>query len=347
MKKRFLAAFLALILMLALTACGASLNSSTYDTGTAGEAEYYSYTGSGGFADSGYTSTDTTDNSGASADVSEYSDKIIYSADATIETREFDKTVEGVYALVQSYGGFVESSYVSGGSYGSSGSRRSASFTIRIPSEHFSEVSDSLSTLGNVPHLRTYTENVTASYYDTQSRLEAYETQEARLVEMLAVADTVEDMLLIQEQLTEVQYEIDSLETTLRIYDRQVAYSTFSLDMDEVVEYTPDPTDSLTYWQKMGSGFMESLASVGDFFTGLFLWLVSNLPVLLLIAAFAAVIILVTKRLRARRGADGLNARERHAKRREERGKRRDERRDAHAQRRASRRGGGGSSGEA
>ena len=43
----------------------------------------------------------------------------------------------------------------------------------------------SLSTLGNVPYSYTYTENVSAQYYDVQSRLTAYKTQETRLLEMM------------------------------------------------------------------------------------------------------------------------------------------------------------------
>ena len=46
---------------------------------------------------------------------------------------------------------------------------------------------------------------------------------------MLSIAETVEDMLSIQRELTEVQYELDSLTGTLRYYDNQVNYSTVSL----------------------------------------------------------------------------------------------------------------------
>ncbi len=51
-------------------------------------------------------------------------DKIIYSADATLETTDFDTAVEKLGALIEQYGGFIESSSVRGvniynrGSYG-------------------------------------------------------------------------------------------------------------------------------------------------------------------------------------------------------------------------------------
>ena len=89
-----------------------------------------------------------------------------------------------------------------------------------------------------IPH--TYTENVTSQYYDTQARLTAYQTQEARLLEMMEKAETVEDIITIEEKLTDLRYRIESLQSTLKNWDRQVSYSTISLDVEEVQEYTPE-----------------------------------------------------------------------------------------------------------
>lgn len=220
--------------------------------------------------------------------------KIIYSANAQIETTEYEKTIEAVAAMVEHFGGFIESSSISGANYyrSSRGLRnlRTANYTLRIPSEYFQEMTGSLSELGNVPYCNTYSENVTASYYDVQSRKTAYETQEKRLLEMLAIAETVEDMLAIQEQLTEVQYQIDSLQSRLTNYDRQVSYSTVNLTVSEVEEYTETPIVKLTYGQKLSQSFKQSLENVGDFFTDTSLWLMGNLPEIILWCAilFAA-----------------------------------------------------------
>ena len=44
-------------------------------------------------------------------------EKIIYSADATVETTEFDKTLEELAALIKEYGGWVQSSSINGANY--------------------------------------------------------------------------------------------------------------------------------------------------------------------------------------------------------------------------------------
>ena len=203
MKKR-IALLLALLMTLSLCACGSSskmassTESAAYDSApmepppnaprasgfaamdsTASAGEYGEY-------DSGTEGGDVPD---------ENPEKIIYSADATVETTEFDKTLEELAALIKEYGGWVQSSSINGANYYSisrgSSYNRSADYTIRIPSDKFQTVMGSLSTLGNVPYSYTYTENVSAQYYDVQSRLTAYKTQETRLLEMMEKAQTV------------------------------------------------------------------------------------------------------------------------------------------------------------
>ena len=238
------------------------------------------------------TSASTTTAAKAESKGQMQTEKIIYSAYAEVETTEYEKTVEAVSAMVERFGGFIESSSISGANYYRSSrglkSLRSASFSLRIPCEHFEELTGSLSELGNVPYCNTSSENVTAAYYDVEARKTAYETQEKRLLEMLEIAETVEDLLAIQQQLTNVQYEIDSLQSRLTNYDRQVSYSTVNLTVSEVEEYTETPIVKLTYGEKLAQRFKSSCENVGEFFVDGSLWLMGNLPeiVLWIVAAF-------------------------------------------------------------
>lgn len=308
MKKttKLLALALAVVLALGLAGCGAKTSyiasEEAYDSSpmeAPASAESFMDAGFANTA-SGSTLYSESGDRSASAEPADMSEKIIYSASARLETTEFDTALEKIQALVKELGGFMESTSISGNNYssiarGSTGGR-SASYTIRVPSDKFALLTGSLSDIGNVPYCNTYMQNVTMEYYDVQSRLEAYKTQETRLLEMLAVAESVEDMLAIQQQLTDVQYEIDSLSGRLRYYDHQVTYSTVSLDVTEVREYTPEPTITLTYWQRMTRGFAESLKNVGGFFQDLFLWFVTSLPWLLPLAAVIVLIAWLVRR---------------------------------------------------
>ena len=313
--KKLSTILLALIMLLSLCACGAS--SYKYaDTAAAAVEEkglampmeapaaMEAYdAGYGGFA---------SNSSGIEAGAAEKAvtgeirvDKIIYSANASIETTKFDETVEKLSELIMQYGGFVESSSTNGGNYYSAArgytSNRYASYTIRIPSEYFSTLMGSLSTLGNVPYSSTYTENISSQYYDTEARLTAYRTQEQTLLKMLEQATEIEDLLAIEDKLTDVRYSIESLQSTLNNWDRKVNYSTVTLDIQEVMEYTPETP--VTLGQRIAAAFENGFKNAGSFLENLLLFILEALPVVIIIAVFAVVIIIVVRRARKKRAA--------------------------------------------
>ena len=308
MKRRTKILAMVLVLALALAGCGSSKGSSAAPANSsymsaAGES-YYDYDAAEAEFGPMETPAAAEGLGGARNQVSEaiadMSEKIIYNAEVTLETTAFDTAMDRIGAMVRDLGGYMESTSISGSNYSSisrgNAGARTAYYTIRVPSARFAEFTGALTDLGNVPYSRTYTRNVTREYYDTQSRLDAYKIQEARLLEMLAAAETVEDMLSIQRELTDVQYEIDSLTGTLRYYDNQVGYSTVDLTVIEVREYTPEPTITLTYWERMTKGFKESVHNTAEFFKELVLWFVTSLPWLIPLAAGIALVIALIRR---------------------------------------------------
>lgn len=319
MKKR-ISILLALVMLLSLCACGSSAaqTEASMDIAPmeaprsvmASSNESASAAAAGGFA--AYDDAmpvPEPEEAPAGADVPDVDpEKIIYSADATVETTEFDSTLEKVADMIKRYNGWIESSSVNGANYYSTArgnvSSRSAYYTLRVPSTSFNEIMTGLSTLGNVPYTHTYTENVTSQYYDTQARLTAYQTQEARLLEMMEKAETVEDIITIEEKLTDLRYRIESLQSTLKNWDRQVSYSTISLDVEEVQEYTPEtPAAKASYGQRMWSALKSSLRDIGTFFSGFLIWLVAALPVLALLAVCVYVLVVIIRLCRRKRAA--------------------------------------------
>ena len=234
-------------------------------------------------------------------------DKIIYSANVQVETTDFDGSMAKLDELIDQYGGWVESSSVNGSNYADRSrgnvSRRSANYVLRFPSDRFNELMGSLSTLGNVPYTHVYTENVTAQYYDVQARLTAYEAQEQRLLEMMELAETLEDIIILEDRLTEVRYQIERLQTSLNNWDRQVSYSTVYLDLSEVQEYTPEPQVQPSFGEKLLGALKDGLHSLGGFFEDLLFGLTEALPALLLILALALIPFLLLRKAWKKRKA--------------------------------------------
>jgi len=324
--RRTLAFLLAALMCLSLCACGSANKSAApqlrgeeaYDMEVpmpAPEAAYATYdmayeSSSAGFGamQNSAARKDAGTTAGTGSDAPEENpEKIIYSGDATVETTEFDKSIEALEQMIADIGGFIESSSVNGSNYYDSArskvSKRTASYTLRVPSEKFASLMGSLSDIGNVPYTHTYTENVTAQYYDTAARLAALEKQEARLIEMLGIAETVEDIITIEDKLTDVRYRIDSLQSSLKNWDRRVAYSTLSVTVKEVQVYTPETVTRLTYGQELVQAFTGALKNAGQFFKDLLVFLVSSLPTIVILAVLFFVFRPLIRRLMAKNRA--------------------------------------------
>lgn len=234
-------------------------------------------------------------------------DKIIYTSDATVETTDFDAALERLLGLVEEYRGYVESSSINGSNFNdiSRGKKslRSANYTLRIPSENFDTLMQGLSSIGNVPYSHIYTDNVTAQYYDTQARLDAYKVQEQSLLRLMEKAETVEDIITVESKLSELRYNIESLQSSLNSWDRRVSYSSVYVTVNEVEEYTPPVTVNRSFAQRIASAFSEGISGAVKFLGDALVWLVRALPAIV----FAALVILVLsfpiKKLRAKRKA--------------------------------------------
>ena len=210
-----------------------------------------------------------------------------------VETNDMDALLENVEAKIAELGGYVEGRQMQNGSIYASRRYRHGSLTVRIPAEELDKFVSGVSGVANVVSNRETTEDVTLSYVENESRVKALETEQDRLLELLAKAESMDDILRIESRLTEIRSELEAVKSTLRVYDNQVNYSTVYLDIDEVTEYTePEPE---TVWQRMGTGIVKSWKNMVKGLGNLLVFLVVALPYLLPIGAVATVVILLAR----------------------------------------------------
>ena len=95
--------------------------------------------------------------------------------------------------------------------------------------------------------------------------------------------------------MSEVRYEIESIEAQLRSYDNLVDYTTIYLYVSEVIEYTePEPVD-YSVGARIGRGLKEAVENIGGFLGDLLVVIVVALPYLAVLAVFALIIFLIVK----------------------------------------------------
>ena len=243
-----------------------------------------------------YTAGGLGDGNAAPADVAR---KLIRNVDLSLETREFDKAVADLNDLVARLGGYIEYSDISGRSLDYKGDfyRRNAHFVARIPAEKLGEATGTIEEICNVTSRSESVNDITDAYYDVDGRLRTLRIEEERLLALLEKAEKLEDMLTIESHLSEIRYQIEKLTGQLNRYDNQVNYSTVSMYLQEVVEYTEKTPEPISFGQRIGRSFKNSLSFIGDFGEGLLLTLVSVLPFLLVYGSAAAVVVFLVIKL--------------------------------------------------
>ncbi len=249
--------------------------------------------------------------------------KLITTIHMDAETDDMDAILAHVEARVLTLGGYIESSDISNGSYRTYSDRtsrvRNASLTLRIPAKNLSSFIEDVQENTNITSQSRNVEDVTLSYADIDSHKRMLKAEETRLLKFLENAETIEDMLAVEQRLTDVQYQIDSMESQLRTYDNKINYSTVYLTIQEVVEFTIPEEEPQTVWEEIAFGFAENLDSVLTGLKNFFVWIVIHIPQLIVWAVVITIIVIVVRAIRkkvdknAPLGPDGkpMSARER------------------------------------
>lgn len=223
--------------------------------------------------------------------------KLIRTVRLEVETLEFDELLAYVQNKTAELGGYIESMNVYNGSgytsyYGNGYRReRNASLTLRIPKDNLDGFLTEVDTRGNVINRSEQEVDVTLDYVDLDSHKQVLLAEQERLLDMMERAETIEDLITLESRLSDIRYQIESMESRLRTYDNQIDYSTVYLSLNEVVELTPIVVEEKTAWQRMGEGFMESLENIGNGIQEFFINFVIALPYLIILFIFVGVLI--------------------------------------------------------
>ena len=216
--------------------------------------------------------------------------KIIEKVYLHVQTKEFDSLMEKLDEEIQKVGGYIEASSVSGNNY-EYDDNRYAEMTARVPSEKSDEFTKFVSENSTITNKEITTEDVTLSYVDMESRVSALETEKETLERLLAAATSMEDVIKVQDRLTEVIYEIESYKSQLKTYDNLIDFTTITIRINEVERV--DIVEEQTVWQEIGTNLKRGFENVGNAFVRFFVFVVSSIPYLLMIAAYAVVVVAI------------------------------------------------------
>ena len=292
--KKFASLTLALLMVLVtLAGCGASApamkNEMAMESPMAPAPEYA--------LDTGFK--DMTSVAGQSVPNTEQ--KLIKTVHMDVETEDLEALLPQINEKIASLGGYIENQELYNGSSYSSYRHRNANLTVRVPARNLNGFVEDVKGVSNVVTYNESTENVTLQYVSTESRVKALEVEQERLLELLAKAENMSDLLEIESRLTDVRYELENVTSQLRVLSNQVDYATIHLYISQVKVYTE--VEEQTVWQRIGSGFKENLRDMGEDLTDFFVWFVTYSPQLIFWCVIIAVALKILKKKVAKRKA--------------------------------------------
>lgn len=253
--------------------------------------------------------------------------KIIYQSNVVIETLEYDKTYSKLLELINKYNGYIEyesyenelRSYLRDNSGKGKLVISTNNLTIRIPSEHYASFMQEGLSLGNVLNRNQTVEDKTSEYNTNKSYVDILNDEAEYLAKQLDVLEEelkaaqandkhydeiIENMKDIAERKAQVEKELVPYKRTMDDIDEKVAYSTISMELREVDEYTvieKEPEPEPTFATEFKETWNDAMELLGKMCKGTLLFLIKILPVLIYLAipgAIAVLIIFICKKNR-------------------------------------------------
>ena len=315
-KRKVIAIALAALMACASAACGSSYNSASSSAAKSEavyETEEYEVADNdapmAAYSEDEWEVTEEAayDSSAESGDGSVYTaeqdsgeitlsnDKLVYTCNMEIETTEYAETVAAIREKIREYGAIIEYESESDSNrywYYEDNRKTSGtmylSWTIRVPVAKYDAFVSDAGTMGKLISKSQNVDNISRQYHSTEARIEALEKEEKRLNEMMDAAETIEEMIYIEERLTDVEYELNTNRTSLASMDVDVAYSTVNMNVREVLVYTSTPAPTVTFGQRVKEAFRDSWKGFTSFCEGLLIVIIHLLPFL-----FAALVIVL------------------------------------------------------
>ncbi len=208
--------------------------------------------------------------------------KIIKDVYLRLKVDDFDAAYQQLNDMAQNYGGYP----VSGQVYSSVDDVTASGFlSLRVDAAALDTVLATIGQIGQITEENFSTNDVTSDYYDIQGRLEQYQAQETRLLELYQKAGTIEDLIKLEQELTRVQVELDSLQGTLRYYDQMTALSLISIDLytPSVYDKSVEPQGFAGFWLDVKEAFLNGINGMLDFVAEVLLLCVRLLPLLVVL----------------------------------------------------------------
>lgn len=225
-----------------------------------------------------------------------YERKIITTGSISLEVTDLDEKVNAITDLAEKSGGYVESSnvdnvvsYERDNNDNKEEKLKTGNLTLRLPAAKFKATVEEIKNMGEVISYNTNSVDISEQYYDTTTRINNLKVQENRLRELLSKAQTVDEILKIENELNRVRNDIELMTTDIRRWDKQVSLSTLYVYLKEIKAGRVEALDVPSIWTKAYNGFIGAINTILRGMEKLFIFVVSSIPYIIILAVISSI----------------------------------------------------------
>ena len=218
--------------------------------------------------------------------------KIIRTASMTIQTKTFEDSLNALKSACEGQGGWIESSSENVNSYTG---LRTAYLTLRVPQTGLDAYLAGTEGLGRITSRSESADDVTETYQDTATRLATQQALMARLQALITESADLSDLLALESQIADTQYQIDRLQSSLNTTDRQVNYSTVHVTLQEE-KNVPLTETTVSFGDRIISAIEMGFEALVEFLQDMVIFLVAALPFIVIVGVVVIVVKIVRRK---------------------------------------------------
>ncbi|MGG3495139.1 DUF4349 domain-containing protein [Peribacillus simplex] len=219
---------------------------------------------------------------------------VIHQAQLQLKVKNLEKTQMKIERKANEYGGYIVESNV----YREDEERVKGTITVRIPEVRFQDFL--VVTEGQASEVvgRNVTgQDVTEQYVDLKARLKSKRAVEERLLAFMQDAKKTEDLLKISSDLAAVQEEIEQLTGQMKYLENQTSYSTVTITLSQDRIVVPGIDNAkLDTWERTKKQLATSANLLLKAGSGIIVFIIGNLPILIVLGGAGAVVHWAMKR---------------------------------------------------
>jgi len=195
---------------------------------------------------------------------------LILTAKIDMRTKDPWATSDRAQAIASGLGGDVLNLSQSG-----TADTRSASLTIRVPSNRFGDALQALKSLdGEIQTSGVSAQDVTDQFVDLQARLTAKQAEEQRYIAILNRANTIDEILKVDASLGSVRTQIEQLTAQINSIKGRTEFSTISMSISTLTALPGDTTSKAWDPAKTVGRALAALGAMMQVFADIVIWLI-------------------------------------------------------------------------